>query len=85
MEQILQEVRKERERQKELAFGGNTDDFDKTNSQSDWVAYIVAYAGRAPDKVYRNKRQEENFRNNMVKVAALALAAIESFDAGYCT
>ncbi|MAT51427.1 MAG: hypothetical protein CMK32_09625 [Porticoccaceae bacterium] len=61
---------------------------------NDWVAYITAYAGRAAEKVYRNQRESElngkdscdkkRFRENMVKVAALALAAIEAHENGYC-
>ncbi len=41
-------------------------------------------AGSAAEKVFRNEREGEAFRDNMVKVAALALAAIEAHDAGYC-
>lgn len=59
-------------------------EFDKTNSQNDWVAYIAAYSGRASQKVARNEREGQTFRENMVKVAALAQAAIEAYDAGYC-
>jgi len=81
MEAIVQEIVAERQRQKELAFGGDTESFDTTNSQGDWVSYICAYAGRAPVRVYRNKREGHNFRDCMVKVAALAIAAIEAHDA----
>lgn len=81
---ILKEVQKERLRQIELALGDDTNKFDETNTQSDWVAYIAAYSGRAPSKVFRNGAQNENFRNNMVKVAALAMAAIEAYDNGHC-
>jgi hypothetical protein len=79
---IIQEITEERQRQKDLSFGGDTDNFDTTNSQGDWVSFICAYAGRAPVRVYRNKREGQNFRACMVKVAALAVAAIEAYDAG---
>lgn len=82
MLQALQDVKAERERQLAIAIGGDTAKFDETNTQSDWVAYITAYAGRAPAKVFRNGAQNEDFRTNMVKVAALALAAIEANDSG---
>ena len=82
MQGIIEEIRAERQRQKDLAFGGDTDNFDTTNSQGDWVSFICAYAGRAPVRVYRNKREGQNFRDCMVKVAALAVAAIEAYDAG---
>lgn len=84
MDEILGEIRTERKRQKELAFAGDTDSFDRTNSRNDWIAYICAYAGRAGEKVIRNKREGQDFRSNMVKVAALALAALEAHDAGHC-
>lgn len=84
MNEILEEIRKERARQTELAFAGDTKSFDRTNSRNDWVAYISAYAGRAAEKVFRNKREGQDFRANMVKVAALAVAALEAHDAGYC-
>jgi hypothetical protein len=74
----------ERLRQIGLAHGGNTEEFDKGNSQNDWVAYVVAYAGRAAQKVARNEKEGQEFRANMVKVGALALAAIEAHDKGYC-
>lgn len=83
MQTVLEEVVAERERQGALAFGGDTSQFDTTNSQGDWVSYICAYAGRAPVRVFRNKREGQSFRDNMVKVAALAIAAIESYDAGH--
>lgn len=82
MQGIIQEITEERQRQKDLDFGGNTDSFDTTNSQGDWVSFICAYAGRAPVRVYRNKREGQSFRSCMVKVAALAVAAIEAYDAG---
>lgn len=91
---ILDEIRQERERQVTLAHGGDTESFDKTNDMNDWVAYVSSYAGRASAKVFRNQREDDacgvdrddakRFRDHMVKVAALALAAIESHDAGYC-
>ncbi|MGI9556483.1 MAG: hypothetical protein ACR2N5_00930 [Solirubrobacterales bacterium] len=84
-ETIYEEIAKERERQVALAHGGDTESFDRTNTQSDWVAYIAAYSGRASRKVFRNLRDgNPGFRENMVKVAALAVAAIEAFDAGHC-
>ena len=82
--QIVNEILAERERQKSLAHGGDTDEFDRGNSQNDWVAYVTAYAGRAAQKVARNTREGCAFRANMIKVAALAFAAIDAHDKGYC-
>ena len=81
---VLDEIYLERERQHDLTIGGNTEKFDESNSQNDWVAYITAYAGRASQKVDRNDREGCLFRDNMIKVAALAVAAIENYDMGNC-
>ena len=83
--EILNEILAERIRQiKFCKDGGDTNAFDKTNTKNDWVAFIAAYAGRASSKVFRNERQLEDFRTNMIKVAALSLAAIEAHDQGLC-
>ena len=74
----------ERERQIELSHGGDTNEFDKTNTKNDWIAYVNAYIGRAADRVLRNEREGQNFRANMVKAGALVLAALEAHDNGYC-
>jgi len=80
---IVDEIVAERGRARNLAFGGDTEAFDRANSANDWVAYICAYAGRAAAKCPRNEREHQGFRENMVKVAALALSAIEAHDKGY--
>lgn len=84
MMSALQSIQTERARQTAMKHGGDTDLFDTTNSQNDWVAYISSYAGRASQKVARNEREGQTFRENMVKVGALAIAAIEAHDKGYC-
>ena len=78
MSKAVQDVVQERERQKHII----DEEFEAQNTANDFVAYITAYAGRAARKVLRNERQEETFRSNMVKVAAIAVAAIEAFDKG---
>ncbi len=80
----IEDIRAERNRQKELAHGGDTDTFDKSNSRNDWIAYINSYTGRAAEKVSRNEREQQGFRENMVKAGALVIAAIEAHDGGYC-
>ncbi len=84
MDQVLDEVKQERERQVALALDGDTPSFDESNSRNDWVGYVTAYAGRAADKCFRNEREGCDFRESMLKVAALAVAAIEAHDAGHC-
>lgn len=65
---ISEEIINERERQTEI---GN-DINDDLNSPAEWAGFISQYAGRALD---------EDFRENMIKVAALAMAAVEAYDA----
>lgn len=84
MSVALNDIMHERERQTSLAHGGDTEAFDKSNSRNDWIAYVNAYIGRAADKVFRNERENQAFRENMVKAAALCVAAIEATDKGYC-
>ncbi len=52
--------------------------FDTGNRPNDWVAFIAAYAGRA----FASDRETytPSYRSLMVKVAALAVAAIEAYD-----
>lgn len=82
---VADEVLAERYRQiHQCRFAGiSADDYDKINTKNDWVAYITAYAGRATD-CHRNETEEQPFRDNLVKAAALCLAAIEAHDKGYC-
>lgn len=81
----VDEVLAERQRQIDIGQQGiDTNEFDKKNSRNDWVAYICAYAGRAAEKVDRNDREGCDFRENMIKIGALVLAAIESHDNGLC-
>lgn len=80
---VIDDIIAERERQKALAHGGNTDDFDRTNSRNDWIAYVNAYTGRAAEKVFRNQRENQPYRENLVKAAAILVAAIEAHDQGW--
>jgi hypothetical protein len=82
-QKILDEIDAERERQVSGGPGVHTDDFDKTNTANDWIAYIIAYAGRAARRVYRNQREKQGYRENLVKTAALAVAALEAYDRGW--
>lgn len=52
----------------------NTDNF---NTPNDWVAYITSYAGRAAD-TYRNGCENQSFRENLIKVAALCVSALKT-------
>ena len=84
MTKVIEDILKERDRQISLAHGGDTEKFDKGNTKNDWIAYVNAYIGRAAEKVFRNEKEGQTFRENMVKAAALCVAAIEAHDKDYC-
>jgi hypothetical protein len=73
--EIFEEIYDERERQIEK--WGN--DFDDQNTINDWVAYITSYATRgATAGGWFHPEASDRFCQGMVKVAALAIAAIEA-------
>ena len=79
----IDDILAERAKQKELTFGGKTSsDFDKSNSPNDWVGYVSTYLGRCTSAA-RNQREGQDFRTNMVKAAAIAMAAVEAYDRGW--
>lgn len=71
-ESVLEEIRNEREYQN----GRWGTDFDDKNTLNDWVTYIATYCGRASQFA----SPPSNQRRDMLKVAALAVAACEAFD-----
>lgn len=78
-ETILNEINKEREYQVQK-WGNDAD--DTKNSFNDWVSYISRYAttwfpGGFPPY---SDEAKVNFRRSMIKTAAIAVAAVESFD-----
>jgi hypothetical protein len=68
---VLDQIRVERAYQD--AKWGST--FDDKNTANDWAAYVAQYVGQAAFA-----KQPEEWRRQMVKVATLAVAAIEAFD-----
>lgn len=64
-------------------FGGAAVD-DKNNGIADWVMYIVQYAAKTGTNEFGHKWPDTNalkaFRQSMVKVAALAVAAAQWAD-----
>ena len=59
-------------------------DHDDKHAAYDWVAMIIHYLGKSVEafvnEVGRSEGRMLIFRYNMVKVAALAVAAIEAID-----
>jgi hypothetical protein len=82
---IVNQIVAERNRQLEQCFipGIDCNTFDKGNSINDWVAYITAYAGRVTS-CRRNTNTQQVPRDNLIKAAALCIAAIEAIDSGWC-
>jgi len=78
-DKIFEDIKNERERQKQHF----SEEFDRTNSINDWVAYIVVYLGRIT-RATRNQKegyQAVSIKRKMfIKAAALIVAAIESLD-----
>ena len=71
MDKVLDDIRAERAYQ-DKTWGGSG--FDDTQTADDWQKYLLEYSqgeGRAAGR---------DFRTRMVKTAALAVAAIESYD-----
>jgi len=82
--EAINAIFKERMRQKTLHFEDlQADEFDMGNTRNDWVSYINAYAGRATI-CHRNYADGHDFREMMIKVGALAAAAIEAEEKGWC-
>jgi hypothetical protein len=73
MKNILQEIQDERILQ-DHAWGGS--EHDDTLSPSDWVAIIVKHLGKSVSYPFNPPL----FRTQLVRVAAIAVAAIEAYD-----
>lgn len=68
---ILSEILKERAYQ-DAKWGGSS--HDDTETEENWQKYITEYANA------QGSSSDYDFRKRMVKVAALAVAAIEAYD-----
>jgi len=75
-QRILTEILSERDRQREK-WGGDFED-DIRKDPIDWASDIQAYATWA--KQMMRMRSHEKYRKRMMQIAALAVAACESFD-----
>lgn len=79
IDDILNEIKSERIYQQDR-WGNETD--DTKNAPNDWVAFIVHYATTWFRGQFAPYTTDVGalFRTSMVKVAATAVAAIESYD-----
>ena len=57
-----------------------TQEFDSKHTMNDWVSFITRYVGKAVPMREPNDLHIKVFRDNMIKVAALAIAAVETLD-----
>lgn len=76
----MENILKEFEREYIKGLSALPDGFEDSNTGNDYIAYINAYTGRAALGVFRNEREGQDFRENMVKAGGLVLAAILSYD-----
>lgn len=78
---ILKEIEEERKHQDKKWGGPEHDDHHDSYA---WVSFIIYYLGQSTNDFVKGKSsfvsKLRNFRYNMIKVAALAVAAIESCD-----
>lgn len=72
---IAKDIQDERERQS-TQWGGHP--HDDTHDPHEWIGFIHAKQGDAGDAARKGDGPE--FRRRMVQIAALACAAIESYD-----
>jgi len=77
MDNILQEIKDERAYQ-DGRWGGHA--HDDQHGPNEWIAFITAYAGKAFYCCDEHPADLLEFRRNMIKVAALAVAAVEWAD-----
>jgi len=81
-EDILDEIYAERDRQLEVV--GWSAEFDSKNTINDWVTYVVIYLGKAAEWHTAGRpsmgKTRDQARTNLIKVAALAVAALEVID-----
>lgn len=79
MDNIFEEIRRERQHQVER-WGNDVD--DSVNTPWMWASYIAQYATSWMRGTFApiDRTVTDAFRQSMVKVATLAVAAIESID-----
>lgn len=84
IERVLADVRDERARQTEI-WGGPT--YDDQHGPGDWLDYLAEHTAKAEAQLeldggywYLNSRAAAEYRRRLIEVAALAVAAVESFD-----
>ena len=75
-ESIVAEIKAEKEYAENL-WGT---EFDDKNTANDWASYLMIYAGRAVEMDRTRLFNPIRFRTDMLKVAGLAISAIQTLD-----
>jgi hypothetical protein len=65
---------------REAANAGGNGARDLEWSQNDWLAFVNAYLGRASQGVYRNEKEKQSYRDNLVKAGGLIVSALVAYD-----
>lgn len=71
-------IQAEIDRQKALPNSAEILAQESANTTNDHIATAIAYLGRASPTVFRNKREGCDVTENLVKAAAVLVAAISS-------
>jgi hypothetical protein len=58
--------------------GNGANDLEWT--ENDWIAFVNAYLGRASQGVYRNEKEKQSYRDNLVKAGGLIVSALVAYD-----
>ena len=74
-DRILDEIRRERDRQDARY---SDPDHDDSHYPGDWCLILTKYVGRAADTI--DADADAVFRENMIRIAAVAIAVTQSFD-----
>jgi len=77
---VFDEIKAERQRQKDKWGGAAHDDHHST---WDWIVFITKHNGLAMEPGSQERLDIPSYRYQMVRVAALAVAAIEWCDRNY--
>lgn len=76
MDNVLKEI----ENEVKSALSKLPEGFEDQNTQNDYIAYVNAYIGRAAQGVFRNEREDLEYREMMIKAAAICVSAIVHYD-----
>jgi hypothetical protein len=71
-EDVFKEINTEMDR----ALANLPEDGDDNDTENDYIAYALAYLGRASRGVFRNEREKSDYKTNMIKAAGLIITGV---------